>query len=136
MSNSTTLLDTISSAQSGKEITANALFDAASPAMIFGRRASTTAGLTWGYYGGAYLIAGVPTLMGNGSIVLTASATNYLEVDSAGVVSINTSGFTVGRIRLYQILAGASSVTSYSDLRVTNYANSVSAQNAVRLSKK
>ena len=41
MSNSTTLLDTLTSNQASKEITANALFDAASPSTLWGRRAST-----------------------------------------------------------------------------------------------
>ena len=49
MSNSTTLLDTITSNQAAKEVTANALFDAASPSMIWGRHASACSGLTWGY---------------------------------------------------------------------------------------
>jgi hypothetical protein len=119
MSSSTSLLDLISSSQASKEVTANALFDAGSPAMLFGRRASTTAALTWGYYGGVMLVDGVPTAIANGTVALSASSTNYVEATRAGVVSKNTTGFTAGRIPLYKIVAGAATVTSYEDWRIT-----------------
>lgn len=117
MSHSNTLLDLLASSQSQKEVTANSLLDAASPAMLFGRRASTTAALTWGYYGGTVLVAGVPTQIANGTVTLTANATNYVEADGAGVVSVNTAAFTSGRTALYTIITGAASVTSYLDQR-------------------
>lgn len=117
MSHSTTLLDLLSSSQSQKEVTANSLLDAASPAMLFGRRASTTAALTWGYYGGTVLVAGTPTQIANGTVTLTANATNYVEANSAGVVSVNTTAFTGGRTPLYIIITDAASVTSYTDQR-------------------
>src|SRR4051794_38244665 len=101
MSNSTTNLDLISASQAQKEVTANSLFDASSPAMLYGRRASTTAGLTWGFYGGNALIAGSPTPVSNGVVTLTASATNYVEADQAtGAVSVNTTSFTGGKMPL------------------------------------
>jgi len=118
MSGSTTLLDIIASSQADKEITANALFDAASPAMLFGRRASTSAALTWGYYGGAISVDGVLTQIGNGTVALTASTTNYVEATRAGVVSQNTTGFTAGRIPLYSVVTDTASVTSYTDYRL------------------
>lgn len=118
MASSTTNLDTLSSSQAQKEVTANALFDAGSPATLFGRRASTTSGLTWGYYGGIMLVDGVLTSISNGTVALTASTTNYIESRRAGVVSKNTTGFTAGRIPLYTIVTGASSVTSYTDHRL------------------
>lgn len=117
MSHSTTLLDLLATSQAQKEVTANSLFDAASPAMLYGRRASTTAALTWGYYGGTVLVAGVPTQIDNGTLALAASATNYVEATSAGVVSANTTGFTAGRTPLYTVVTGAASVTSYIDQR-------------------
>lgn len=119
MSNSTSNLDLIRVAQAQKETTANELFDAASPAMLYGRRASTSGGLVWGYYGGAVIIGGTPTSIANGTITLTASATNYLQADPAtGAVSKNTTGFTAGMTPLYSVVAGASTVTSYTDFRV------------------
>ena len=118
MSNSTITYDPIVQSQSGKEITANAMFDALSPASFFGRRASTTpTGLTWGYYGGTMLVDGVLTQIANGTLGLTASTTNYVEINRAGTISKNTTGFTPGSIPLYTIVTGASSVTSYTDYR-------------------
>ena len=123
MSDSATLLDLVSASQASKEVTVNALADAASPAMIFGRRASTCVGLTWGYYGGRMLVDGVLTAIANGTLALSASTTNYVEATRAGVVSKNTTGFTAGQIPLYTIVTGASAVTSYTDERdwVTPY---------------
>jgi hypothetical protein len=118
MASSTTNLDTLSSSQAQKEVTANALFDAGSPATLFGRRASTTSGLTWGYYGGILTVDGVLTSISNGTVALSASTTNYVESNRAGTVSKNTTGFTAGRIPLYTIVTGASSVTSYTDHRL------------------
>ena len=117
MADSTTNLDTISSSQSGKEVTANAFFDAASPAALFGRRALSSSGLTWGYYGGDLLVDGAVTSIANGTVALTASATNYVEATRAGVVSRNTTGFTAGQVPLYTVVTGASTVTSYTDAR-------------------
>lgn len=118
MASSTTNLDTISSSQAQKEVTANALFDAGSPGTLFGRRASTTSALTWGYYGGVMLVDGVLTSISNGTVALSASTTNYVEASRAGVVSKNTTGFTAGSIPLYTIVTGASTVTSYTDHRL------------------
>lgn len=113
MSNSTTLLDTIAVNQSSKEVTANALFDAISVGALWGRRASTSTGLTWGYYGGWY-----NGQINNGTVALTASSTNYLMADAAtGAVSVNTTGFASGKIPLYLIVTGTSTVTSYTDER-------------------
>jgi hypothetical protein len=120
MSSSTTNLDLIAQSQSSKEITANALFDAGSPAVLFGRRASLCSGLNWFYYGGTMLVDGVLTAIANNAapgLSLSASATNYIEATRAGVVSANTTGFTFGAIPLYTAVTGASSVTSYTDNR-------------------
>ena len=119
MSNSTTLLDLIAQSQSSKEVTANAMFDASSPAMLFGRRASLCSGLNWFYYGGVMVVDGVLTAISNNAaaLVLSASATNYVEATRAGVVSKNTTGFTAGSIPLYTVVTGSSTVTSYTDNR-------------------
>lgn len=122
MSNSTITFDALVQAQSGKEITANAMFDAVSPASLYGRRQSSSSGLTWGYYGGTITVDGVLTQIPNGTLTLTASLTNYVEATRAGVVSRNTTGFTAGSIPLYQIVAGAATVTSYTDYRLQSVA--------------
>jgi hypothetical protein len=130
MSNFTTLIDQISQSQSQKEVTANAVLDAASPATMFGRRASTSASLTWGYYGGYFINAsGVPTLVANGTIGLTGSATNYLTVTPVGAIATTTSSPTGwpgplanGNVALYSVVTGASSnVTSWTDYRAPMY---------------
>lgn len=126
MSDSTTTLDLISASQSQKEVTANALFDAGSPGLGYGRRASTTAGLTWGYYGAVIDQSGTPTVVANGTIALTASDTNYLYITSAGVVTKTTSipgswpgPLAAGAIALYEIVTGTATVTSYTDWRLS-----------------
>lgn len=134
MSNSTTLVDTVSPSQAQKEVTLNAALDAASQSMIFGRRASTTAALTWGYMGGRYTKAdGTNIAIANGTLTLTASMTNYVEVDSVGSISINTSAFTAGRTPLYTIVVGASTVTSYTDNRDGTQGNYLSRSAAAAL---
>lgn len=117
MSNSTPTYDAISESQSGKAVTANQYFDAASPSTFFGRRGSTCSGLTWGYYGATMLVDGVLTQIANGTLALTASSTNYIEATRAGVISKNVVGFTPGAIPLYQAVVGAATVTSYTDYR-------------------
>jgi len=64
--------DYIAEGQSQKEVTANGYFDASSPSILFGRRASTTGLLTWGFYGGEMLVDGVLTAISNSSFALTA----------------------------------------------------------------
>lgn len=119
MSNSTITYDAISQSQASKEITANAMFDALSPASLYGRRQSTTSGLTWGYYGGNVLVNGVLTQIANGTLTLTASLTNYIEAEpTTGAVSSNTTAFTAGRTPLYTVVAGAATVSSYTDHRL------------------
>lgn len=121
MSSSSSHLDLISPSQASKEATANELFNAGSPAALFGRRASTCTGLTWGYYGGRLSVAGVSTLINNGTLALSASSTNYIESTTAGVVSKNTTAFTGGAIPLYTATTSASAVTAYTDYRTGDY---------------
>ncbi|ARL77610.1 hypothetical protein [Burkholderia pseudomallei] len=124
MSNSTTLLDTIATNQSNKEAVVNALLDAASPSMLWGRHASACSGLTWGYYGGWYGGAQI----NNGTLTLTASTTNYVYANaSTGAVSVNTTGFPAGAIPLYTIVTGTTTATSYTDQRSNQAAATTSA---------
>lgn len=120
MSNSTQFLDLIAVAQASKEVTANALFDAMSPAAIFGRREAGCSGLTWAYYGGwLFITGGFIQQIPNGTVTLTASANNRIEVDNVGTVFVHTnpSGFTPGRLPLYLVVTGTASVTSWHDYR-------------------
>jgi hypothetical protein len=118
MADSSSNIDLISSSQAQKEVTANGFFDAASNAALFGRRASTTTGLTFGLYGGKILLDGVITAISNTTALLTANTTNYLEANpTTGAITANTSGFTTGAIPLYQVVTGPSTITSYTDKR-------------------
>lgn len=87
------------------------------PASAFGRRHSAVTGLTWAYHKCTMLVDGVLTTINDGTVALTASATNYVEVTRAGTVSRNTTGFTAGQIPLYEVVTGTSSITSYTDRR-------------------
>lgn len=117
MASTTTILAQIEPGQAQKEVTANGLLDAASPAMLFGRRAEGCAGLVFAVYGGAMVVDGVLTAIANQPVTCEAATTNYVEASRAGVVSVNTTGFTAGRVPLYQCVTGPSTVTTYTDLR-------------------
>lgn len=118
MSDSTSHLDLISASQSQKEVTANALLNNASPAIVYSIRASTTALLTWGYYGGRF--NGIA--ISNGTLSLASSTTNYIVADIAtGAISVSTSDTNwldiLNYIKLYKVLTNASSILSYEDHR-------------------
>jgi hypothetical protein len=115
---STTNLETISASQASKEVTANALIDALSPSAYGGRHAEACTGLTFGYYGGRW---GGSTVA-NGAISLGASTTTYVVAHrTTGAISSATATTnwddTTTYARLYKIVSGASSVTSYEDHR-------------------
>lgn len=118
MSDSTSPIDLIVATQASKEVTANAALNAASPAMLYARRDSTSAGLTWGYHGGRLSGAAIA----NGTVSLGASTTSYIVAARAtGVVSASTATTNWddfgNYIRLYKVVTGASTVTSYEDHR-------------------
>lgn len=116
MSDSTSLLTQLTTAQAGKEATVNEINNALSKNSFGGRRQSSS-GLSWDYFGDRILVDGVSTAIANATVTLTASTTNYVESTRAGVVSKNTTAFTPGSIALYKVVTGASTVTSYEDHR-------------------
>lgn len=96
----------------------NENFDAASPAMLWGRDARTSGGLTWGYIGGRW----GSSVIANGTLDLTASATNYVVAERAtGAVTASTTTTNwadqSAYVRLYLVITGASTVTDYEDHR-------------------
>jgi hypothetical protein len=114
-------LDLISSSQQSPEVTANEMFNAGSPATHFGYRPRTSSGLTWGYYGGVFSVGGIPTQIADGTLTLSASATNYIQQNpTTGAVSTNTSAFTAGYIRLYTVVTGTNAPTDWDDWRMAN----------------
>ncbi len=116
MSSTTSKFDQLSSSQAGKEVRINQLFDSMSPAAFGGRRESTTTGLTWGYYGGQMLVNGTPTDIANGTVALTGSTTNYIQLTQAGTVVVGTSR-DPRYAPLYSVVTTVSGVTSYTDER-------------------
>ena len=118
MADSTSPLDLIADSQAQKEVTANAAFNAASPATLYARRATTTSLLTWGYYGGRWNGSAIA----NGTVALTASTTNYVvALRSTGAVSTSTAttnwNNTTDYLRLYLVVTNTTTVASYEDHR-------------------
>jgi hypothetical protein len=109
------MLFTLSAGEIG--ITANA-FDVnavAAPAGAFAVDADGTAGLTFAHLGGRLFSGGTLLTVTPGSVALTASATNYVEVYNlagVGTVAVNTAGFTAGRYPLYTIVTGGSAIST------------------------
>jgi hypothetical protein len=118
MADLSTNLNLVTANTAGASVQVNGLLDAASQAMLFARNSASSAALTWGFYGGMINLDGVLTRIANGTIALTASATNFVEATRAGVVSTNTTGFTAGRLPLYQVTTDGSAATNYLDLRI------------------
>lgn len=124
MADSTSNLDNITAAQSGKETTANNFFDAASRASEFGRRASGSSGLTWAFYGTPrWYINGTATVKANGTVTLTASSTRYVAVARDLTVSESASAFPADKLALYKAVTGTATVTSYEDHRDAKHIN-------------
>lgn len=117
MADSSTSIPQILQSQAQKEVLANALFDAGSPAMLYARNAVASLGLVWGYLGGRIYVNGAPVVIANGTLTLAANLTHYLEVGINGAVTSNTSGFSADRVPLYRVQTGQSSVINYEDHR-------------------
>ncbi len=117
MADFTTNLELIDVNQSQKEVTANALFDASSPAMLYARHAEACIAFTWAYYGGKKNDGSSIADIANGTVTLTASTINYIECDNAGVVYKVTGAPTGGRLLLYTVVTNVSQVTDYTDWR-------------------
>jgi hypothetical protein len=79
--------------------------------------ADTTTGLTFGYFQGQFYDGPALVSVAAGTINLTASATNYIEVDGSGVVHTNTVAFTAGRLPLYVVITGSASITSWANAK-------------------
>jgi len=123
MADSTTNIDGIVQGSGSQDQQANAVFDAASPATLFGRRASTCTGLTWGYYGGNVTKSdGLQSTVANSTVSLTASTTNYIAAhksDGTLYCTTTTTNWdnTADFWRLYSVVTGTATVTSYTDER-------------------
>lgn len=101
------------------EVSFNQLANALSAGALFGVRQSKTNGLRLTLYGGNFPTDAGPVAVADAAINLTASATNYVSVNTAGVVSNVTAAPTgwpgpmaSGARALYQLTVGANSITS------------------------
>lgn len=115
----------ISEQQANKAGTANENFEAVSPAGLFGIKRSAIGGLTWAYYGGVLKVGSVPTIIADGTLLLTDNAVNYIQASSSGVVSKYTgspTGFQNGSMPLYKVTVVSGVMTAIVDYRMTQYA--------------
>jgi len=118
MSDSSTPFGTVSTGAGNQTSKANALFNACSTASIYAKKDATTTGLTLGYHGGKISINGVVTVIADGTIAMTASSTNYVEVNPAtGAVSKNTTAYTPGYWRIGRAATVVSSISIWYDDR-------------------
>jgi microcystin-dependent protein len=83
----------------------------------FEEDATTTTGLTWGYTAGTVRFDNTVTTVAAGTISLTDDATNYIEINSSGTVSRNTTGFTSGRIPIRTVVCASGVQTTSTDRR-------------------
>jgi hypothetical protein len=99
------------------EVQVNENFETVSAAGAFGKKHSTTSGLTWGYYGARYN----GNTIADGTVTLTNASDNYVVVlRSTGVVSVSTTDTNATNplyARLYKLTTAGSVVTVELDER-------------------
>ena len=80
-------------------------------------------GLNFYFRGGKVRNDSVVTVTPDGHVTLADNATNYLEVDPAtGTVARTTTGFTSGKIPLFQVATANGAVTVITDVRTWSVA--------------
>lgn len=97
------------------------LADSISPSALisstFNEKASTTTGLTWGYYGGLFGVDSTVYTVSDGTLLLTDDVVNYIEMSTSGVLSKNTSAFTRGKFPVRQVTCASGVQTVSTDKR-------------------
>jgi hypothetical protein len=106
------LLDVLEGGSLGIDADANDVDSLAEGGGAFTQDEDLTTGLDFAFDGGRVRFGKTIVTVSADVVTLSASATNYVEVDSAGVVSANTSGFTTGSCPLYLITTGASTIST------------------------
>lgn len=86
----------------------------------WGQKETATTGLTYGYYGGPAFDGTNWVSVGDGTVALMASATNYVERTKGGTVSSNTTGWTYGKLPMARVVTGSSTITSVQDFRAAS----------------
>jgi hypothetical protein len=112
-----TTLQQLDDEQVNAEVPINENFETVSAAGIYGKKHTTTSGLTWGFYGGRYN----GNTVADGTVTLTDDATNYLVIlRSTGVVSVSTAttnSLSSLYARLYKVTTVDGAVTDVLDER-------------------
>lgn len=114
----TTTLQQWLNSQSNPETTVNENFTSLAHVGAYAMRPAATTGLIWAYYGGRWGGASVA----DGTLTLTASATNYVVVNrSTGAISVATASTnwdnTGSYARVYKLTTAAATVTAVEDHR-------------------
>lgn len=105
-------------AQADPQVVVNENFEALEHMAVYGKDATTTAGLTWGYLGGRWaghvVAAGTVALAANSTLyVVVARASGVLSVSSSSVNWNNTAAYA----RVYKLTTGPATVTAAEDWR-------------------
>lgn len=109
----------LTSSQVSPEVPINETFAVLYAYGVYGYRADTSSGLTWGYYGGRW---GGFSIAEDATLTLTGSTTNYIVVNkSTGASSVSTTSTNWGDLtnyaRVYKLTTSVSAVTATEDHR-------------------
>lgn len=89
----------------------------------FAQDSGLHSGLNFYYKSGRIIHQNSLVEVSSGSVLLSDSAINYVEVSMTGSVSANTVGFTIGSIPLFQVETAGGSINTISDKRAYMQAN-------------
>lgn len=110
-------MNQISEQQLRKATLANENFEALKAAELYGINRALSVGLLISLYGGKFWDGAAFATIAAFSTGLSAGQTYFCEATTAGVVSVNTSAFTAGRIQISTFTTGTAGITAYTDLR-------------------
>ena len=102
-----------------KEETLNELFDRLTMAAGLSHRSLDAGGLSFPFGVGTFFLYDAWVDIPAGSLVVSASSTNYVELSITNPFGItaNTTGFTPGRVPLFEVDTNGSGVTAVRDRR-------------------
>lgn len=108
----------LTSSQASPEVPINENFETLEHQQVYGKKQTTTTGLTWGYYGGRW--GGIA--INDGTLALSNNAANYLVVNrSTGALSASTATTNWDNAteysRVYKVTTASSVVTAVEDHR-------------------
>lgn len=118
------MVTSVADTEPAKETVINDNFLAVGPAGYYGRDKPNETGLTAALFAGMEYVNGAWYSVAAATLSLTASSTNYVEINlenagAAPAISFNTSGFTPGRRPIAEYTTDGSSITGYTDRRLS-----------------